>query len=54
MGVPFALDFGAIFTVAAAQGADQEFLAEVLPAVEAAILDMLAGDDAGGDDDHSE
>lgn len=44
MGRPFALDFGAVMTVGVAQGADPELLADVLPAVEAAILNSIAGD----------
>lgn len=48
MGTAFALDYGAVMAVGAAQGADVELLAEVLPAVEKAVLDSLA-EDGGGD-----
>lgn len=44
MGVPFALDFGAVMAVGTARGVDLDLLAEALPAVEAAIL---AGRDDG-------
>lgn len=43
MGVPFALDFGAVMAVGQARGVDLQLLAEALPAAEAAIL--ATGDD---------
>jgi hypothetical protein len=48
MGAPFALDFGAVYSVAGAMGADLELLTEVLPHAEAAILAGLSGE--AGDD----
>jgi hypothetical protein len=48
MGTPIGLDYGAVMAVATARRADVDLLSEVLPAVEAAILDNLAGD---GDDE---
>jgi hypothetical protein len=52
MGTPIGLDYGAVMAVATARGADVELLSEVLPAVEAAILDNLAGEES--DDDGAE
>lgn len=43
-GVPVGLDFGAVMTVAAAQDADIELLAECLPEFEIALLAGLSGD----------
>lgn len=49
-GVAYALDYGAVMTFAAAQGADPELLADALPATEAQILAGL-NDDGEGDGD---
>lgn len=43
---PVGLDFGAILAMGEALDADRRMLAEVLPAVEGAALDALAGDPA--------
>lgn len=51
MGVPFALDFGAVMAVGAARHVDLDLLADVLPSVEAAILSGREGDP---DDDEEE
>lgn len=45
ISVPFALDYGAVMMMGAALGCDQQLLAEVLPAVECAIVAGLSGDD---------
>lgn len=42
MGGAFALDFGTVMQMGQAVGADLSLLAEVLPAVEAAIIARLA------------
>lgn len=47
-GGPFALDYGAVFTMAQATGANRALLAEVLPDVERVLLSGLA-EDAQGD-----
>ena len=46
MGHPFALDFNAVMGMGAALRADPEFLADVLPAAEAAIIANLTPDEA--------
>lgn len=51
MGAPVGLDFASVLATAEAQGADPGLIAEVLPEVEAALLDALSGD---GDDDFGE
>lgn len=43
-GGAYALDFGAVMTVAAAQGADLELLSEALPDLELVMLSGMAGD----------
>lgn len=43
-GAACGLDFASVMTVAAAQGADLELIADVLPEFETALLTGLAGD----------
>lgn len=43
-GRAFAVDFGAVMTMGAARGVDVALLAEVLPAIEAILIDALNGD----------
>lgn len=42
MGQPFALDFGAVMTMGQALDVDLQLLADVLPSVEAVIVNRLA------------
>lgn len=44
-GRAYALDFGAIMSVGAARGIDTALLADVLPAIEAIVVDAINGDD---------
>jgi hypothetical protein len=44
-GIPIGLDFAAIMLVAAAQDADLELLAEILPDFEAIVIAGLSDDD---------
>lgn len=48
-GGPYALDYGAVLAMGDAMGADRALLADVLPAVENAILAGLDGE-GGGDE----
>jgi|GEM_PF-5858661 len=43
--MPFALDFGAVMMMGTALGVDVQLLADVLPAVEQAVIDNLIGDE---------
>lgn len=51
MGGAFGLDMGAVMQVGAAVGADTSLLAEVLPAIELAILAGLDDEDDGVDNE---
>ena len=48
---PIGLDFGAIMMVGAARGADLTMLAEILPRIEAAVLNPPDTFDEEADDD---
>jgi hypothetical protein len=43
-GVACGLDFSAIMSIGAGQGADLEMLSDVLPDVEVSIVDAMSGD----------
>ncbi len=48
-GQPFALDFAAVMTMGQALDVDLQLLADVLPAVEAVIVNRLAEASEGGE-----
>lgn len=43
-GVAYGLDFSSVMAIGAAQGADLEMLSDVLPGVEAILIDALSVD----------
>lgn len=48
-GIPTGLDFAAVMTIGAGQGADLALLAEALPEFETVLLAGMAGDTDEGD-----
>ena len=54
MNGPVGMEFGAVLAMGQALRADQEMLAELLPAVEAHALALLSGGDKAEEEDDGE